>query len=207
MPAASPQLWIGEPNPIFRQGLVACAEQAGHAVGGALEGLDPEPAVARGDLLLFDVESVGVARAARFGQAHQVALVGIVSEAREEALYDTLMAGFSGVLLRDGLTPERVHACLEAVIAGQGSIPPALMGRMLSGLARGAPKGSRIGALAAREVSVLRLLAEGESTREIASELAYSERTVKNIVHDLLTKLDCRTRAHAVALATRQGVI
>jgi DNA-binding NarL/FixJ family response regulator len=61
--------------------------------------------------------------------------------------------------------------------------------------------------LAGREVSVLRLLAEGESTREIAENLSYSERTVKNIVHDLLMKLDCRTRAHAVALATRQGVI
>jgi DNA-binding CsgD family transcriptional regulator len=45
------------------------------------------------------------------------------------------------------------------------------------------------------------------STREIAGALAYSERTVKNVVHDLMMKLNCRNRAHAVALATRQGVI
>ena len=61
--------------------------------------------------------------------------------------------------------------------------------------------------LSQREHQVLRLLADGESTRGIAQRLNYSERTVKNIVHDLLVKLDCRTRAHAVALAATRGVI
>jgi len=61
--------------------------------------------------------------------------------------------------------------------------------------------------LSKREHQVLRLLAEGEGTRGIAQRLNYSERTVKNIVHDLLVKLDCRTRAHAVALAARRGLI
>jgi DNA-binding CsgD family transcriptional regulator len=51
------------------------------------------------------------------------------------------------------------------------------------------------------------MLADGEGTREIAVRLNYSERTVKNIVHDLLIKLNCKTRAHAVALAARRGVI
>ena len=51
------------------------------------------------------------------------------------------------------------------------------------------------------------MLADGESTRGIAERLSYSERTVKNIVRDLLVKLNCKTRAHAVALAVRQGVI
>ena len=44
-------------------------------------------------------------------------------------------------------------------------------------------------------------------TSDIAVQLCYSERTVKNVVHDILMKLNCRTRAHAVALATRSGVI
>ena len=50
---------------------------------------------------------------------------------------------------------------------------------------------------------MLHMLADGLTTREIAEELSYSERTVKNIVHDVLEKLGCRTRAHAVAIATR----
>jgi DNA-binding NarL/FixJ family response regulator len=53
----------------------------------------------------------------------------------------------------------------------------------------------------------LRLLAEGSDTRGVAEDLCISERTVKNVVHDVLTKLNCRTRAQAVALATREGVI
>ena len=61
--------------------------------------------------------------------------------------------------------------------------------------------------LARRELNVLRLLADGSCTREIAGELCYSERTVKNIVHDTLTKLNCRTRAHAVAVVARQGAL
>jgi DNA-binding NarL/FixJ family response regulator len=61
--------------------------------------------------------------------------------------------------------------------------------------------------LGEREYDVLRMLAEGESTRGIAERLSYSERTVKNIVHDLLVTLKCKTRAHAVALAAREGMI
>jgi DNA-binding NarL/FixJ family response regulator len=67
--------------------------------------------------------------------------------------------------------------------------------------------GDRPEDLTSREQAVLHMLADGLTTREIAEELSYSERTVKNIVHDVLEKLGCRTRAHAVAIATRHGVI
>ena len=63
------------------------------------------------------------------------------------------------------------------------------------------------GSLTARERDVLQMLADGQDTRAIAVGLCYSERTVKNVVHDVLTKLNCRTRAQAVGLATRSGVI
>lgn len=63
------------------------------------------------------------------------------------------------------------------------------------------------GGLTDREREVLRWLAEGSDTLEIAHGMCFSERTVKNVVHDILMKLNCRTRAHAVAMATRSGVI
>jgi DNA-binding NarL/FixJ family response regulator len=201
------RVWIDDPHPIFRRGLAVCLEAAGYRVTGESSGFEPAPALAEGDTLLFDVDAVGLPRAAALGHGLGVRLVGIVGAAREEDLYATLTAGLSGVLLRSSLTPERLTSCLRAVMSGQGAMPPDLLGQMIAGLARGAPRGARVPGLAGREVSVLRLLAEGDSTREIAESLCYSERTVKNIVHDLLMKLDCRTRAHAVALATRQGVI
>lgn len=201
------RVWIDDPNLIFRRGLAACVRSAGYAVSGESGRLEPAPELATDDVLLFDVDSVGLARAAALRNATAARLVGIVAEPREEQLYDTLTAGLAGVLVRGTLTPERLTSCLAAVVSGQGALPPELLGRMIDGLAHGAERGARVPGLAGREVSVLQLLADGDSTREIAARLAYSERTVKNIVHDLLMKLDCRTRAHAVALATRQGVI
>jgi len=61
--------------------------------------------------------------------------------------------------------------------------------------------------LSSRDVKVLRLLSEGRSTAGIAGDLAYSESTIKNIIHDLVRQLGARNRAHAVAMAIRAGLI
>ena len=63
------------------------------------------------------------------------------------------------------------------------------------------------GGLTHRELRVLRLLADGYSTAEIASALAYSERTIKNAIHDLTTRLQLRNRSHAVAFRGPAGLI
>ncbi len=59
----------------------------------------------------------------------------------------------------------------------------------------------------APEIDVLRLLADGHDTGEIARQLSFSERTVKNVVHDVTTRLQLRNRSHAVANASREGWI
>jgi DNA-binding NarL/FixJ family response regulator len=70
-----------------------------------------------------------------------------------------------------------------------------------------APRGLSLNGFNEREVDVLRLLSEGWDTSEIAKKLAYSERTVKNVIHDITARLQLRNRAHAVAYAMRAGVI
>ena len=112
----------------------------------------------------------------------------------------------TGVVILRNVTPSRVDACVRAATGGVGSISPELLGEIFPLSAASRPEVRRL-QLTDREYEVLRMLADGESTRGIAEQLSYSERTVKNIVHDLLAKMGCRTRAHAVALATRQGVI
>jgi DNA-binding CsgD family transcriptional regulator len=108
------------------------------------------------------------------------------------------------VILRDA-TISHLVSCVRAATRG-GSIPPELLRQLLPAgeATQQEPSGPQ---LSEREYNVLRMLADGESTRGMAERLSYSERTVKNIVHDLLLKLNCKTRAHAVAFATRQGVI
>lgn len=69
------------------------------------------------------------------------------------------------------------------------------------------PRGAPWTGLTEREQEVLRLLAQGLSTIEIAETMVYSERTVKNIIRAILERLDSRSRAHAVAVATREGMI
>ena len=61
--------------------------------------------------------------------------------------------------------------------------------------------------LAQREVDVLRLVADGYDTAQIAHRLCYSERTVKNVLHGVTTRLQLRNRSHAVAYAVREGLI
>lgn len=69
------------------------------------------------------------------------------------------------------------------------------------------PSGLTATGLAGREVDVLQLLSEGHDTLAIADQLNYSERTVKNILHGLTTRLNLRNRTHAVAFALRAGVL
>jgi DNA-binding NarL/FixJ family response regulator len=78
-------------------------------------------------------------------------------------------------------------------------------GQVRSGLA--GPGFGRAPELGLREREVLKLLVEGYDTTAIARRMAYSERTVKNIVRSTLTQLSARNRAHAVAVATRSGLI
>ena len=91
-------------------------------------------------------------------------------------------------------------------------MPPDLLGRLLEQVGRLqrqvlAPRGLAFSGLTPRETEVLRLVAEGHDTSEIASRMCYSERTVKNVLHDLTTRLQLRNRAHAVAYAMREGLI
>jgi DNA-binding NarL/FixJ family response regulator len=67
--------------------------------------------------------------------------------------------------------------------------------------------GTSAGRLDEREREVIKLVADGLGTAEIARRLNYSERTVKNILHHLLTRMNLRNRAHAVAYALENGLL
>lgn len=127
-------------------------------------------------------------------------------------LVKAVETGVVGLVRRSEATPDRLIAVIVAAASGEGSVPPDLLGRLLDQVGKLqrhvlGPRGIMFTGLAPREVEVLRLLADGLDTSEIAHELAYSERTVKNVVHDVTTRLQLRNRSHAVAYALREGLI
>jgi DNA-binding NarL/FixJ family response regulator len=173
---------------------VVCLQTEGYRIAGESARLQPEPDLATASVLIFDADAAGVARTAELARPFDTRLVGLIREASPERVHSLLEAGLSAVLLLRALTPARLLSCVRAV--GEGDDASAAH-----------CNGSNGRHLTQREFDVLCLLADGDTTRDIATRLCYSERTVKNIVHDLLAKMNGRTRAHAVALAARQGVI
>lgn len=196
-------LWIDDRHPVFRRGLVSIVKSAGYSVVGESAGLSPEPDTERCDVLIFNPEGGALREAKQL--AEEIHLVALLRNPSKELVFDLVDSGISGILPHDELTSRTLVGCLRSVVNGHISLPHDLIPTLLNEAER-ASKGERAG-LTPREMDVLRLMAEGDDTKTIASTLSYSERTVKNVVHDLLVKMNCRNRVHAVALATRQGLI
>jgi DNA-binding NarL/FixJ family response regulator len=119
-------------------------------------------------------------------------------------------AGTLGMLRRAEATPERLASVVGHVATGQACIPTDLMTPLLVAvrqLQRGTDAFAPPASLSEREREVLRLLAEGRDTVEIASLLCYSERTVKGVIHGITSRLQLRNRSHAVAYALRNALI
>ncbi|MEV0425879.1 response regulator transcription factor [Micromonospora sp. NPDC050495] len=140
------------------------------------------------------------------------ALVLVVTQADDAGLVAAVEHGVAGIVRRSEASADRLVAVIRSAAAGEGAVPPDLLGRLLQqvgALQREVlgPRGLTFSGLAEREVEVLRLVADGFDTAEIASRLSYSQRTIKNILHDVTNRLHLRNRCHAVAYALRNGLI
>jgi DNA-binding NarL/FixJ family response regulator len=141
-----------------------------------------------------------------------VKLVLVATVVDDAALVAAAEAGVGGLLRRADATADSLVRTIERVACGQGDVPADLLGRLLEQVGRLqrqvlAPRGLTFSGLTPRETEVLRLVADGHDTSEIAAKLSYSERTVKNVLHDLNTRLQLKNRSHAVAYAVREGLI
>jgi DNA-binding NarL/FixJ family response regulator len=120
--------------------------------------------------------------------------------------------GVAGAVRRAQVTPESFSTTIRTVLSGGGVLPPEVQHRLLKDVAHFqqavlGPLHLTASGLEAREVDLLRLIAEGLDTAEIAEQMKYSERTVKNILYTMTTRLNLRNRSHAVAYAMRSGII
>ncbi|MFJ4090461.1 LuxR C-terminal-related transcriptional regulator [Kitasatospora sp. NPDC089913] len=177
--------------------------------------VDPSGSAGPGTVTVLVAESADAAATAALrrlvrGAGQRVVLV--VERLRETELMEAVECGVAAILWRREATPERLGRAVLAAARGDGDLPADLQGRLIAQVGRlqrsvqGMPGQAPTG-LSERESDVLRLVAEGWDTGEIAARLSYSERTVKNVLHGLTTRLQLRNRAHAVAHAVREGYI
>ena len=158
----------------------------------------------------LDDETLRIMRSLkRAGVAHTVLVMRAIDDA---AVVSAAEVGVSGLLRRSEATPETLVRTIQKVAQGDGVIPSDLLGHLLGQVGRLqrqvlSPRGLTFTGLSDREIEVLRLIAEGHDTNEIARQLCYSQRTVKNVLHDVTTRLQLRNRSHAVAYAVREGLI
>lgn len=208
-PALPVSVAVHAPDPISREGALSQLRRHPHIE------LREEPGPGTVALLVDDVlDRGGLTRLRRAVRRQGARVVLVVGTLREEDFRSVLACGVGAVVWRHEATQ---HSLVQAVLAtarGDGHLPADLLGRLIrqmgtpsSRTTGGGRSGITAPVLGAREVDVLRLIAEGLDTAEIATSLSYSERTIKNVIHRLTTRLHLRNRAHAVAYALRQGYI
>lgn len=139
-------------------------------------------------------------------------IVLVTGDIDDNEVLAAVEAGVCAVARRSETTADMLVHLVNAAKAGEGALPPDLLGRLLDRVARLQrqvlePRGLHLAGMSARETEVLKLVAQGLSTKEIADKLCYSQRTVKSVLHDITKRFHLRNRSHAVAFALREGLI
>lgn len=173
----------------------------------ALERIAEEPF----DVVLLDVRMPGRSGVEICAAIKQIApstgIIMLTASDEEADLYESVKAGASGYLLKDGSTYEQVGEAVRVVANGQSLISPSMATKLLEEfvhMSRGAAPATT---LTPRELEVLRLVAHGKSNRDIAHELFISENTVKNHIRNILEKLQMKSRMEAAMYAVRSKLI
>ena len=159
------------------------------------------PDVAIIDMRLPDGNGVEVCREVR-SRNPEIQCVVLTSFADDEALFDSIMAGAAGYLLKQIKGNDLIDA-VRRVAAGQSLLDPNVTARVLERLRTGPVQDERLARLTEQERKILDLIAEGLTNRQIGERMFLAEKTVKNYVSNLLAKLGMERRTEAAVFATR----
>jgi DNA-binding NarL/FixJ family response regulator len=215
---ASIGVLVVDDHEVVRRGLLAFLggepdiDIVGEAGGGAqaldllasmhLQGRDPDVIVM--DLQMAPIDGIESTRRVRARYDH-IEVVALTSFAEEERVHAALEAGVSGYVLKDS-DADDVAAAVRAAHRGELQIDPVVVRRLMSPHRAGHGI-DRISELTTRELDVLRLVAAGEPNKQIATELAISERTARTHVSRILRKLHLSSRTQAALWAVGEGLV
>jgi DNA-binding NarL/FixJ family response regulator len=212
---ASHRLLVVDDHEVVRQGLVAMLDRRPGFEVVAEAGTVAEAIEAarrfRPDLVVMDVRlpdgsGIEACREIR-AELPETRVVMLTSYPDEEAVFSAIVAGASGYLLKQVRARDLVSA-LEAVGRGESLLDPAVTAKVLDRVRRIASGGGsdELAQLTSQEQKILLLVAEGKTNKEIAADVFLSDKTVKNYVSSILSKLNLQRRAQAAAyIAKRRG--
>jgi len=211
-PARDYRLLVVDDHEVVRQGLVALLDrregfQVVAEAGTVAEALDQarrfEPDIVVMDVRLPDGSGIEACRDIR-AELPATRIVMLTSYPDEEAVFSAIVAGAAGYLLKQ-IRARDLVAALEAVGRGESLLDPAVTAKVLERVRRIATGGQQdeLSVLTAQEQKVLMLVAEGKTNKEIAAEIFLSDKTVKNYVSSILSKLNLERRAQAAAFVAK----
>lgn len=214
-PSKNLRLLIVDDHEVVRQGLVALLDrregfQVVAEAGNVAEAIEQarrfEPDIVIMDVRLPDGSGIEACREIR-AELPATRVVMLTSYPDEEAVLSAIVAGAAGYLLKQVRARDLV-AALEAVGRGESLLDPAVTEKVLERVRRIATGGhtDELALLTSQEQKILMLVAEGMMNKEIAADVFLSDKTVKNYVSSILSKLNLERRAQAAAFVARHRI-
>ena len=166
----------------------------------------------RPDVVVMDVrlaDGSGIEATREIGADHpETRVLMLTSFADDEALFASIMAGASGYVLKQVRSDDLLRA-IRSVGAGDSLLDPSVTSAVLDRLRKGKHllKDEKLARLSPQEERILTLIADGGTNKEIGEELRLAEKTVKNYVSSILSKLEVARRAEAAAYLARHTTL
>jgi two-component system response regulator DevR len=210
--AASLRILVVDDHEVVRQGLVALLDrregfqvvaQAGTVAEAIEQARRFEPDIVILDVRLPDGSGIEACREIR-SELPRTRVIMLTSYPDEEAVLSAIVAGASGYLLKQ-IRARDLVAAIETVGHGESLLDPAVTEKVLDRVRRIASGTytNEVAQLTGQEQKILLLVAEGKTNKEIASEIFLSDKTVKNYVSSILSKLNLERRAQAAAFVAK----
>lgn len=208
---------IADDHAVYRMGLRDLLEPEFKVVSEATEGAEAvekaekqQPDVVVMDINMPGMDGIEAAKQIR-NKCPDTGVVVVTAYDDDRRIFEAIQAGVAGYVLKDD-DPQTMVQAIDNAAQGKAFLPPLIVKRVLDGVAgalggRSDSPERSITPLSSRELTVVRLMAEGKRNREIAKDLCISERTVGNHITNIYNKLGIYDRSQAVVYAIKKGIV